>query len=248
LIELHQVSLEIEGRVLLRSLNLQLFEGESLALIGPSGSGKSLLLKLMAGLLEPTGGEIWDQGRPRSSMSPEEKLRWSRRQSMLFQRNALFDSMSSLENVIFPQVESRGVDYESASRRATTTLETVGLGHAANLYPDEISGGMQKRLGIARAIALEPELIFYDDPTAGLDPITSRKIIMLIRELQVRPGRARSTIVVVTNEMARAYQVADRIAFMDRGELLVTGTVSETQAHQDPRVRLFIRGEAEGPQ
>jgi phospholipid/cholesterol/gamma-HCH transport system ATP-binding protein len=114
------------------------------------------------------------------------------------------------------------------------------------LYPDEISGGMQKRLGIARAIALEPELIFYDDPTAGLDPITSRKIIVLIRELQMRAGGARSTIVVVTNEMARAYQVADRIAFMDRGELLVTGTVSETQAHIDPRVRQFIRGETEG--
>jgi phospholipid/cholesterol/gamma-HCH transport system ATP-binding protein len=246
LIELREVNFAIEGRALLKNINLQLHEGESLALIGPSGSGKSLLLKLMAGLIEPTGGEIFDGGRPRSSLSPAERLEWSRRQSMLFQRNALFDSMSSLENVIFSQVESRGRDLESASRRATTTLEAVGLAHAANLYPDEISGGMQKRLGIARAIALEPELIFYDDPTAGLDPITSRKIIVLIRELQMRAGGARSTIVVVTNEMARAYQVADRIAFMDRGELLVTGTVSETQAHIDPRVRQFIRGETEG--
>lgn len=247
LIELRQVSLEIDGRMLLRNLNLQLFAGESLVLIGPSGSGKSLLLKVMAGLIEPTEGEVLLEGRPRSGLSLLEKQAWSRRQSMLFQRNALFDSMSSLENVIFPQVESRGTSLESAEQRATTMLKAVGLEHAAPLFPDEISGGMQKRLGIARAIALEPELIFYDDPTAGLDPITSRKIILLIRELQERPGQARSTMVVVTNEMARAYQVADRIAYMDGGELVVTGSVEQTQSHADSRVRKFIRGETESP-
>ncbi|MCB0356157.1 MAG: ATP-binding cassette domain-containing protein, partial [Bdellovibrionales bacterium] len=123
-------------------------------------------------------------------------------------------------------------------------LSAVAIPHAKNLYPDEISGGMQKRLGIARALVLDPEIILYDDPTAGLDPITSRMIIQLIKDLQAKKN---STLIAITNDMKRAYQLADRIAMVVDGELIVTGDETQTKNYQDPRVRQFITGQLEGP-
>ena len=141
----------------------------------------------------------------------------------------------------FPQIETLGRSADESNKLSHELLTAVGLGDAAGRYPAEISGGMQKRLGIARALSLEPKLILYDDPTAGLDPITSRKIIRLIKELQVRD---KSTILVVTNELARAFQIADRIAFVFKGEVIVTGSVEETRAHADSRVAKFLRGQS----
>ena len=167
-----------------------------------------------------------------------------RRMGMLFQKNALFDSLTVLENICFPLRELTDLSEAEIVSKARVFLEAVGLEQAGDRYPDEISGGMQKRLGIARALALEPEIIFYDDPTAGLDPITSRKIIDLILDLKKKRG---STVVAITNEMARAYQMADTIAMVVEQTVIETGSVEETKRSSESRVKQFIRGDLIGP-
>ncbi len=238
-IELRGVSLEIAGETLLQDVHLAVGRGEVVTLMGPSGEGKSTLLKIIAGLIEPTSGDVLIGGRNRRDFSPLERRNLGRQTGMLFQRNALFDSLTSIENVNFPQVETLGLSDRAAEEMSMKLLDAVGLSEAAARYPSEISGGMQKRLGIARALSLAPNLILYDDPTAGLDPITSRKIIRLIKELQQRD---RATVMLVTNELARAFQIADRMAFIFRGQLIVTGSVAETKTHSDLRVSNFLRG------
>ncbi len=241
MVELSGVSLSIAGETLLRDVHLAVGRGEVVAMMGPSGEGKSLLLKIIAGLIDPTAGTLSVHGRNRSELSDKDRLQLGRDTGMLFQKNALFDSLTALENVSFPQIETLGRTVEASNVLSHALLESVGLTSAAERYPVEISGGMQKRLGIARALALKPKLILYDDPTAGLDPITSRKIIRLIKELQTRD---QSTVIFVTNEISRAFQIADRVAFVFKGELIVTGTVAETRAHTDPRVAKFLRGQS----
>lgn len=212
--------------------------------MGPSGQGKSVLLKVLAGLLLPDQGQVLIDGRDLHDMSEADRHRLMRSMGMLFQKNALFDSLSVAENVAFPLRETTNLSASEIEAKVSYFLEAVGLSHVRQLYPDEISGGMQKRLGIARALALEPRIILYDDPTAGLDPITSRKIVDLILELQKKNS---ATVVAVTNDMARAFQLADRLALVTKGELVVTGSVEETRRHPDPRVQQFIRGQLEGP-
>lgn len=228
-IELRNVSLAFGEQQVIHNAHLQVFQGEKVVLIGPSGHGKSVILKLMAGVLTPTSGEV---------VVADTSL------GMLFQKNALFDSLTASENIAFPLRETTSESEESIAKKVEHFLNAVGLSHAAQLFPDEISGGMQKRLGIARALALDPKIIFYDDPTAGLDPITSRKIIDLILELQKQNN---STVVAITNDMNRAWQMADRLVMVVDGELIVTGNVAETRANKDPRVQQFIRGLLDGP-
>jgi phospholipid/cholesterol/gamma-HCH transport system ATP-binding protein len=242
MVELAGVSLSLAGERLLRDVHLAVGRGEVVALMGPSGEGKSLLLKIIAGLIEPTAGKVAVHGRIRSELTEKERLKLGRETGMLFQRNALFDSLTALENVSFPQIETLGRSVETSNVLSHALLEAVGLASAAERYPIEISGGMQKRLGIARALALKPKLILYDDPTAGLDPITSRKIIRLIKDLQDRDN---ATVIFVTNEISRAFQIADRVGFIFKGELVITGTVAETKAHADPRVAKFLRGQSD---
>ncbi|MDX9732406.1 MAG: ATP-binding cassette domain-containing protein [Bdellovibrionales bacterium] len=241
-IELKGVGFSIGGETLLREAHLAVGRGEILVLMGPSGEGKSLLLKIIAGLLEPTDGEVRIEGRARVEMTASERKALGRQMGMLFQRGALFDSLNSLENVSFPQMETLGRSQVESDAFSRKLLEAVGLESAAERYPSEISGGMQKRLGIARALSLTPRYILYDDPTAGLDPITSRKIIRLIKDLQERDG---STVVLVTNEIGRAFQIADQMAFVFDGKLVCTGSVEETRASRDARVAAFLRGRGE---
>lgn len=241
MVELSDVSLTLAGENLLRNIHLAVGRGEVLVVMGPSGAGKSLLLKIIAGLIEPTDGDVAIGGRSRGEMTRVERENLGRQTGMLFQRNALFDSLTALENVSFPQIETLGYGIAESNELSHELLKAVELEEAAARYPAEMSGGMQKRLGIARALALAPNLLLYDDPTAGLDPITSRKIIRLIRDLQVRDE---ATLIVVTNEIARAFQIADRIAFVFAGELIVTGSVEETKNHADERVSSFLRGQA----
>lgn len=237
---LEDVSLDFGGPAILNHANLLISEGESVVLIGPSGFGKSVILKLLTGLLRPSSGRILIEGQDLEKLDQLGLQRLVLKMGMLFQKNALFDSLTVGENIAFPLREVSSLSEDEIQERVTYFLDAVGLSHARLLFPDEISGGMQKRLGIARALALSPKMVFYDDPTAGLDPITSRKIVELILKLKVEYG---STIVSVTNDMARAYQLADRIALVTDGELIVTGTREETLRHPDPRVSRFIRGE-----
>jgi phospholipid/cholesterol/gamma-HCH transport system ATP-binding protein len=243
-IELRNVSLTFGTETLLEKVNVSVASGEVLVLIGPSGQGKSVLLKLMAGLIVPSRGEVFIEGRDLQKMRGPDLEILARKMGMLFQKNALFDSMTSGDNIAFPLREVAGAGESEIKSAIEYYLEAVGLGHARDLFPDEISGGMQKRLGIARALALKPQIVFYDDPTAGLDPITSRKIIQLIKDLHVK---FKMTIVSVTNDMNRAFQMASRIAMVVDQQLIITGTPDETKRHPDPRVQQFIRGQVDGP-
>lgn len=243
-IEVKDVVMRFGGTTLLDRVNLTIQTGETFVVIGPSGEGKSVLLKLMAGVLVPTSGQILIDGVNLVTTRGAERAALLRRMGMLFQKNALFDSLTVGENIGFPLRETTKLSEEEITKKIAFFLEAVGLSHARDLFPDEISGGMQKRLGIARALALNPQIIFYDDPTAGLDPITSRNIIQLIMKLQ---QESHSTAVAITNDMNRAYQMADRIAMVVDKHVIVTGNPAETQDHSDPRVHQFVRGLLEGP-
>lgn len=229
MIRVQGASKRFDGHWVFRDVSLEVKAGESVVLVGPSGGGKSVLLKMVAGLLKADEGSI--------SVGTEDL-------GMLFQKNALFDSFTVIENLLFPLRERKGVEGPEAVKRAKNFLEAVGLAGNENLYPDEISGGMQKRLGIARALIVEPEVILYDEPTAGLDPITSRKIADLIRDLR---SRYKSTLLTVTNDMQRAYQIGDRVYLLAQGGITGGGTPSEIQASRDPAIRQFIFGLKEGP-
>ncbi len=243
-LELKNVRIEFSTKLVLKNINLQIRKGESLVLIGPSGHGKTVLLKVLAGLQPTSSGEACVFGKNWQNLRGAERLSALKRLGMLFQKNALFDSLTCAENIAFPLRETTKKTEQEIQKIVEHFLDCVGLPQVKSLFPDEISGGMQKRLGIARALALNPEVIFYDDPTAGLDPITSRKIIQTIGELK---SGANSTAITVTNDMNRAYQMADRIGFVVDQELLITGSKEQTLQHSDPRVQQFIRGAIDGP-
>ncbi len=226
MIKLNDVSLRFKERSILENIQLHVKPQEALGIIGPSGAGKSMILKMIAGLIMPSDGTIEVN---------------SERVSMLFQKNALFDSCTLLQNLLLPLSETMGITGEEAETRSIAMLKAVGLELAAHLYPDEISGGMQKRLGIARALIIEPEVILYDEPTAGLDPITSKSIAELMISLH---QKNKTTLVMVTNDLQRAYQVSDTIAFCNHHQLNVLGTPTEVKASTDPTVRHFIYSSA----
>ncbi len=229
---------------ILKKVSFEIQEGESIVVIGPSGAGKTSLLKLLCGLLSPQIGSVYYEQKSLLTLSVEDRQRLVSKTGVLFQKNALFDSMTCFENIVFPLREAGELSQAEMESLAHDLLKAVGIEHAINLYPHEISGGMQKRLGIARALALNPQIIFYDDPTAGLDPITSKKIVELIIAFQ---KKRKATIVTVTNDMNRAFQLADRIMMVVDQSVIVTGSVADTKNFPDPRVQQFIHGKNEGP-
>lgn len=244
ILELKNVEVSFGAEIILENVNIKIAKGERISVIGPSGQGKSVLLKTMGGLVRPTKGVAFMDGENWAELSGHKLRKALSKVGMLFQKNALFDSLNCGENIAFPLREVSDHSEIEIKKIVIDFLEAVGLPHALNLYPDEISGGMQKRLGIARALALEPRVIFYDDPTAGLDPITSKKIIELICNWQKRLG---STFVAITNDMNRAYQMSDRILMVVNREVIEAGTPQNISTNQDPRVYQFIRGELKGP-
>ncbi len=245
LIELDSVSLNFGSVKILENFNLAIKKGESLVLVGPSGSGKSTLLKLMAGLLSPQEGTVNYRGTSLSTLSKIKRAQFLSEVGMLFQQNALFDSMTVFENLHFVLSEVKPKAPEPSKKEEIfNLLEAVGLDHVPDNFPGELSGGMQKRLGIARALVVRPQLVFYDDPTAGLDPITSRKIIAMILELK---NKWDGTIVTVTNDMMRAFQLAGQIMLCFPEEFILTGNEAQTRNHPDPRVQQFITGRVQGP-
>lgn len=243
-IELKNITVSFGCEIILKDISLEITEGETFVIIGPSGQGKTVLLKTMAGLIAPSSGVALVRGQDWKNLSSRKKQELLCQLGMLFQKNALFDSMTVGNNIAFPLKEVTSKTDSEIDEIVDKFLDAVGISHAKNLYPDEISGGMQKRLGIARALALNPQIIFYDDPTAGLDPITSRKIIDLIKNLQKENN---STVIAITNDMNRAYQMADRIAMVVDKTVINTGSIEETKLNSDLRVKQFIRGQLEGP-
>ncbi|MGZ3687758.1 MAG: ABC transporter ATP-binding protein [Bdellovibrionota bacterium] len=229
MIRVEGLAKQFDGRWVFEDVGFEVPAGKSLVLIGPSGGGKSVLLKIIAGLIPSDRGKVQIK---------------SRNIGMLFQKNALFDSFTVEENLLFPLKERKGLIGKPAKERARHFLKEVGLSGSEQLFPDEISGGMQKRLGIARALVVEPEVILYDEPTAGLDPITSRTIADLIQLLRRETG---STLLTVTNDVQRAYQLGEQICLLAQGRLLAGGTPEQVKASQDPAIRQFIYGLKQGP-
>lgn len=224
-----------------RGLDLDVRRGEILALLGPSGCGKSVLLKLMIGLLPVDRGEILWGGLHVERATPRELKTVRRNVGMVFQSAALFDSLSVADNVAYGlRVDGRrGMTPDAVGERVAWALEAVGLADAGPLMPAELSGGMRKRVGVARTIALRPEVVLYDEPTTGLDPINSARIGDLIANLR---AQLRNTSVVVTHDLALASRIADRIALLHEGRVIAIGPLASFEASSDPIVRQFLSG------
>lgn len=236
-----------QNRVL-RGVDLTLPKGESMVIIGGSGTGKSVLLKCVLGLVTPDSGTITLEGRDVTAkgQSGAERDAFLARFGMLFQGGALFDSLKVWENVAFRLLRgAKALPKDQARAVAIEKLRRVGLKPTvADQYPAELSGGMQKRVGLARAIAAEPEVIFFDEPTTGLDPIMSGVINTLIREIVVEMG---ATAMTITHDMSSVRAIADRVAMLHDGLIRWTGPVAEMDTAPDPYLQQFIHGRAEGP-
>ena len=232
------------SRKVLAGVDLDIRTGESLVVIGRSGTGKSVLLKHLVGLMQPDAGSIEVDGRDIVGMKPRELNEVRKKMGMLFQSSALFDSMTVGENVGLSLREHTRMREDEIRARVRERLEWVGLEGVEEMKPASLSGGMRKRVGLARAIVMDPATILYDEPTTGLDPIMADVIDQLIRGMQKRLG---VTTIVVTHDLASAYKVADRIAMLHEGRVVFTGTVAETRGTTDPMVRQFIEGSSTGP-
>ena len=237
MIRLVDVSKRFDDYKALKHVSLTIEDGETLAIIGGSGSGKSTLLRLLIGLIRPTSGEIYIGDQEISHLSEREMKPLRLHMGMVFQYSALFDSMTVGDNVAFGLREHTQLSEERIAAIVREKLHLVGLDGVEQLMPGELSGGMKKRVSLARAIAIEPSIIFYDEPSSGLDPIMTEKIDELIIHTQ---KALHVTSVVVTHDMASACRIADRIAMIYEGELIAVDTVARFQQLKDPRVQAFF--------
>ena len=244
MIDIKDVSKTFEDHQVLSHTNLHIEKAESVVIIGRSGSGKSVLLKHMIGLMKPDSGSILVDGVDIATLSPAMLDRLRMKFGMLFQNAALFDSMTAFENVAFPLREHTTMTDEEITQRVQECLQLVGLQKADELFPSELSGGMRKRVGLARAMAMNPEIILYDEPTTGIDPIMGDIVNDLIITLR---DRLKVTSVVVTHDMRSAYKVAHRIAMLYNGSIIEIGTPDQIKSSKNPVVQQFIKGEAVGP-
>jgi phospholipid/cholesterol/gamma-HCH transport system ATP-binding protein len=225
------------AREILHGINFEVPSGETLVILGGSGSGKSTLLRTLVGLELPTGGEIWIRGKNFAAMSGAERDELRKKMGMSFQSGALFGSMTVGENVALPLREHTSLDDSTIEIMVRLKLDQVGLSGFEDYMPAQLSGGMKKRAAIARALAMDPEILFFDEPSAGLDPIIAAGIDDLILKLK---KAFRITIVVVTHELASAFLIADRMILLDKGHIVANGTTPELRASQQPRVRQFL--------
>ncbi len=242
-IDLQRISKAFGEKTVLDGLDIAIYEGESVVILGGSGSGKSVLLKHMIGLLRPDSGRVVVDGVDIETLGEREITGFRRRFGMSFQEGALFDSMTVFENVAFALRRAKRPKDEIAARVAEC-LEMVHLEGAEAKMPAELSGGMRRRVGFARAIALEPKILLFDEPTTGLDPVMKAVIDELILELQQKLG---STAVSITHDMDSAFRIAERIAMLHRGKIIAYAPPAEFRASPDPRVQQFIQGLATGP-
>jgi len=238
------VSKRFGPKQVLDQADLLINKGETLVIIGRSGEGKSVLLKHIVRLLEPDAGRIWVEGRDVGALEHEALMELRKKFGFLFQGAALFDSMTICKNIGLMLEEHTDWPADRIRARACECLAQVGLVGAEDKLPSELSGGMKKRAGLARAIVMEPEYILYDEPTTGLDPITADAINDLILQLQRELG---VTSIVVTHDMPSAFKIADRMAMLSRGRIVFTGTVDEVRTATHPMVKQFIEGSSQGP-
>ncbi|MBN2135478.1 MAG: ABC transporter ATP-binding protein [Acidobacteria bacterium] len=232
------------SKVVLAGANLEIKEGESMTVIGGSGVGKSVLIKNIIGLLKPDKGKIWVENTLVNDLNESDLRKLRMKFGMLFQYAALFDSLSVGENVAFALNRHTKLSQKEIKDRVTDCLNMVGLFGVEHLFPAELSGGMKKRVGLARAIAMRPKILLYDEPTTGLDPIMADAINNLIIRLK---EKLQVTSITITHDMVSAYKISDRIAMLYEGKIIEVGTPGEIKKSQNPYVKQFVTGSAEGP-
>lgn len=239
MIKIRQLKIAFGDKVVLNDLDVDVYEGETLAIIGPSGTGKSTVIKVLTGLLAPTAGSVVIDGQETASYSEEEWDGLRSRMGVVFQYSALFDFLSVGENVAFGLRRHFKLAEEEIQSRVATLLDLVGMPGTQEMWPSELSGGMKKRVALSRALAMEPRIVLYDEPTSGLDPVMTMTISRLIRKTQQQLG---VTSVLVTHDMDSAYYAADRIAMLDKGKIVQIGTPDEIRQSKNPVVHAFVNG------
>ena len=244
MITLRNVHKSFGPQKVLDGLDLDIPDGQITAIIGPSGEGKSVLLKHLIGLLQPDSGAVEVDGESIVDISRSGLNRIREKFGMLFQNVALFDSMTVFENVAFPLEEKTSLSKEEIRSKVLAALEDVGLKNIENKFPDELSGGMKKRVGLARAVVLGPKIILFDEPTTGLDPIIKRAIHQLIKDTHAKFG---FTAVIVSHEIPEIFDVAQNVAMLFRGKILQHGTSDDIKNSDHPAIRQFISGSLDGP-
>jgi len=243
-ISLQNLHKTFDGKKVLDDLSIDVEQGESLVIVGGSGTGKSVTLKHVIGLLRPDHGRVLIEGEDITAMSEVELNRFRRHFGMSFQEGALFDSMNVFENIAFPLRRHTKMTEAEIRARVEECLDDVHLSGVEKKRPSELSGGMRRRVGFARAISLKPDILLFDEPTTGLDPVISDVIADLIVEMDQKLG---TTTVTITHDMKVAFKIADRVAMLCNGRIIEQGTPEEFQASSNPIVRQFIEGRAEGP-
>ncbi|MFV1956782.1 MAG: ABC transporter ATP-binding protein [bacterium] len=243
-IQITEIDKAFDTNIVLDGVNLKVMDGESVVVIGGSGVGKSVLIKCVIGILEPDAGDILIDGHSIVGLDAREMDGVRKKFGMLFQGAALFDSLKVWENVGFAFVQERRLPEKQIRDIAAQKLRQVGLLEILDLFPSELSGGMKKRVGLARAIATEPEILLYDEPTTGLDPIMADAINDLIVQLREELG---ITSISITHDMVSAYKIADRIAMLYKGKIIAQGSPDEIRSMDNPFVQQFIHGQAQGP-
>ncbi len=244
MIEIRNLYKSFGETVILNNLNLTIKTGETKAIIGRSGVGKSVLLKSIVGLVKPDSGSIHINGTDVTNISEKEYNKIRMDIGLLFQGGALFDSMTVGENVAFVLDEFMKLDRKTVKQKVENALAMVGLKDIENLHPSQLSGGMKKRVSLARVICMEPKILLYDEPTSEVDPITAAAINHLITDMR---DKLKVTSIVVTHDMNSAYKIADSIAMFYRGQVIAEGTPDEIRNSKHPVVKQFIYGEAQGP-
>lgn len=244
MIKIKRLEKSFGPKKVLDGVNLEIEQGRTTVIIGRSGEGKSVLLKHIIGLLKPDAGEILLDGVDITTMSEREFNEVLKRFGMLFQGAALFDSMTVGQNVGFPLKEHTDLSDEDIRKIVSDKLRRVGLVGVEEMMPSELSGGMKKRVGLARAIVMDPEIVLFDEPTTGLDPIMSDSVGELMLETQ---KAMKTTYIAITHDIRLTFKIADKIAMLHEGRIIASGTTEEMKATDDPVVRQFLEGRAEGP-